>query len=203
MKIIAVGWNYPDHNKELNPTNVPSHPVLFMKPETALLRENKPFYLPNFASRFDYETEIVLRISKMGMNISEKFANRYYDAVALGIDFTARDLQNDLKAKGAPWEICKAFDNSAPVSNFISKEDICIDNLNFHLNVNGSTVQSGNTNEMIFSPDKIIAYASQFFTLKTGDLIFTGTPVGVGPIKIGDHLEGFIEETKMLDFSIA
>jgi 2-keto-4-pentenoate hydratase/2-oxohepta-3-ene-1,7-dioic acid hydratase in catechol pathway len=173
-----------------------------MKPETSLLRDNKPFFLPDFSSRIDYETEIVLRISKMGKNISEKFADRYYDAIGLGIDFTARDLQNEFKANGTPWELCKAFDNSAPISQFLPKEDFNLSNLNFSLNINGETVQKGNTKEMIFSPEKIISFVSRFFTLKTGDLIFTGTPVGVGPVKIGDHLEGFIEDQKLLDFSI-
>lgn len=202
MKILAVGWNYLDHNKELNQGNLPKQPVIFMKPETSLLRDNKPFFLPDFSSQIDYETEIVLRISKMGKNISEKFADRYYDAIGLGIDFTARDLQNEFKANGTPWELCKAFDNSAPISQFLPKEDFNISNLNFSLKINGETVQKGNTKDMIFSPEKIISFVSRFFTLKTGDLIFTGTPVGVGPVKIGDHLEGFIEDQKLLDFSI-
>ena len=202
MKILAVGWNYLDHNKELNQGNLPKQPVIFMKPETSLLRDNKPFFLPDFSSQIDYETEIVLRISKMGKNISEKFADRYYDAIGLGIDFTARDLQNEFKANGTPWELCKAFDNSAPISQFLPKEDFNLSNLNFSLNINGETVQKGNTKEMIFSPEKIISFVSRFFTLKTGDLIFTGTPVGVGPVKLGDHLEGFIEDQKLLDFSI-
>ncbi len=202
MKIIAVGWNYAEHNKELNRINIPEHPVIFMKPETALVRDNKPFYLPNFSNRIEYETEIILRISKMGKNISAKFADRYYDAIGLGIDFTARDLQNEFKAKGAPWEICKGFDNSAPISNFLPKEEVDINNLNFSLNINGEEVQRGNTKDMIFKVNDIIAYISQFFTLKTGDIIFTGTPVGVGPVKIGDHLEGYIEHNKMIDFSV-
>lgn len=202
MKIFAVGWNYFAHNKELNPVNTPEHPVIFSKPETALLHDNKPFYYPEFSQNIHYETEIVVRISKMGKNISEKFAHRYYDAVALGIDFTARDLQNELKAKGAPWDICKGFDNSAPISEFLPKEELDLDHLNFSLQINGEEKQKGNTENMIFSIDKIIAYVSQFFTLKTGDLIFTGTPEGVGPVHIGDRLEGFIEEKKMFDFSI-
>jgi 2-keto-4-pentenoate hydratase/2-oxohepta-3-ene-1,7-dioic acid hydratase in catechol pathway len=202
MKILAVGWNYLDHNKELNQGNLPKQPVIFMKPETSLLRDNKPFFLPDFSSQIDYETEIVLRISKMGKNVSEKFADRYYDAIGLGIDFTARDLQNEFKANGTPWELCKAFDNSAPISQFLPKENFNLSNLNFSLNINGETVQRGNTKDMIFSPEKIISFVSRFFTLKTGDLIFTGTPVGVGPVKIGDHLEGFIEDQKLLDFSI-
>ena len=202
MKILAVGWNYADHCKELNPTKLPKHPVIFMKPETALLKDNKPFYLPNFSERIDYECELVVRISTMGKNISKKFASRYYDEIGLGIDFTARDLQNGFKAAGAPWEICKGFDNSAPVSEFISKEGYDINNLNFSLKKNGETVQQGNTSDMIFSVDEIIEYVSKFFTLKTGDIIFTGTPVGVGPVKINDHLEGFIEDKMMFHFDV-
>lgn len=202
MKILAVGWNYADHSKELNPNQLPKHPVIFMKPETALLKDNKPFYLPNFSERIDYECELVVRISKMGKNISKKFASRYYDEIGLGIDFTARDLQNGFKAAGAPWEICKGFDNSAPVSEFISKEGYDINNLNFSLKKNGETVQQGNTSDMIFSVDEIIEYVSKFFTLKTGDIIFTGTPVGVGPVKINDHLEGFIEDKMMFHFDV-
>ncbi|MCQ2225117.1 MAG: fumarylacetoacetate hydrolase family protein [Paludibacteraceae bacterium] len=202
MKIIAVGWNYSDHVKELNPGLCPKNPVIFMKPETALLKDNKPFYLPDFSERIDYECEVVVRISKMGKNISPKFANRYYDAIALGVDFTARDMQNEFKKIGSPWEICKGFDNSAPVSEFISKEGYDLKNLHFSLKKNGETVQEGNTADMVFSIDDIIAYVSRFFTLKTGDLIFTGTPVGVGPVKINDHLEGFIEEKQMFSFDI-
>ena len=202
MKILAVGWNYADHGRELNPTKLPKHPVIFMKPETALLKDNKPFYLPNFSERIDYECELVVRISKMGKNISKKFASRYYDEIGLGIDFTARDLQNGFKAAGAPWEICKGFDNSAPVSEFISKEGYDINNLNFSLKKNGETVQQGNTSDMIFSVDEIIEYVSKFFTLKTGDIIFTGTPVGVGPVKLNDHLEGFIEDKMMFHFDV-
>lgn len=203
MKILAVGWNYMAHNKELNPTNVPTEPVIFMKPETALLRENKPFFLPDFSSDVQYETEVVVRISKMGKNISEKFAPRYYDAYALGIDFTARDLQRKFKENGGPWEICKGFDNSAPISEFIPKEELGdLSALPFHLDLNGATVQQGNTQDMIFNVDTIIAYVSRFFTLKTGDLIFTGTPVGVGPVKIGDRLEGYLADRKLLDFRV-
>ena len=203
MKIIAVGWNYAEHNRELNRISIPDHPVIFMKPETALLKDNKPFFLPDFSNRIEYETEIIVRISKMGKNISAKFADRYYDAIGLGIDFTARDLQNDFKAKGAPWEICKGFDNSAPISEFLPKENFNIDNLSFSLKLNDTLVQKGNTHDMIFKVNEIIEYVSKFFTLKTGDIIFTGTPVGVGPVKIGDHLEGFIENNKMLDFYVS
>ena len=202
MKILAVGWNYAEHTKELNPTQLPKHPVIFMKPETALLKDNKPFYLPDFSERIDYECELVVRISKMGKNISKKFANRYYDEIGLGVDFTARDLQNEFKAAGAPWEICKGFDNSAPISEFISKEGFDINSLRFSLKKNGETVQQGNTSDMIFSVDEIIEYVSKFFTLKTGDLIFTGTPVGVGPVHINDRLEGYIEDKLMFQFDV-
>ena len=202
MNILAVGWNYAEHNKELNPTQLPKHPVIFMKPETALLKDNKPFYLPDFSERIDYECELVVRISKMGKNISKKFANRYYDEIGLGVDFTARDLQNEFKAAGAPWEICKGFDNSAPISEFISKEGFDINSLRFSLKKNGETVQQGNTSDMIFSVDEIIEYVSKFFTLKTGDLIFTGTPVGVGPVHINDRLEGYIEDKLMFQFDV-
>jgi 2-keto-4-pentenoate hydratase/2-oxohepta-3-ene-1,7-dioic acid hydratase in catechol pathway len=203
MKIIAVGWNYTAHNKELNFNEKPEVPVIFMKPETALLKENKAFYLPEFSKNVHYETEVIVRISKMGKNIAEKFASRYYDAIGLGIDFTARDLQENLKSKGLPWEISKGFDNSAPVSNFVPVTNF--DNINalsFSLNINGIEVQQGNTRDMIFKIDTLVSYISKFFTLKTGDLIFTGTPVGVGPVKIGDHLEAFLENEKMLDFYV-
>lgn len=203
MKILAVGWNYLEHNKELEHREVPSEPVIFMKPETALLRENKPFFLPDFSTDVQYELEVVVRISKMGKNISEKFAPRYYDAYGLGVDFTARDLQRKFKEQGGPWELCKGFDNSAPVSEFIPKEELGdLSSLSFHLDLNGTTVQRGNTKDMIFNVDAIVSYVSRFFTLKTGDLIFTGTPVGVGPVKIGDRLEGYLGDRKMLDFKV-
>lgn len=203
MKIIAVGWNYAEHNKELDYKATLQHPVIFMKPETALLKDNKPFFLPDFSTDLQYETEVVVRISKMGKNISEKFAGRYYDSIGLGIDFTARDLQRTLKEEGLPWEISKGFDNSAPVSEFLPKTDFPdLANLSFSLQINGKTVQKGNTKDMIFGIDAIIAYVSKFFTLKVGDLIFTGTPVGVGPVKINDRLEAFLEDKKMLDFCV-
>lgn len=203
MKIIAVGWNYLDHNKELNPHDIPREPAIFMKPETALLRDNKPFFLPDFSSDVQYELEVVVRISKMGKNISEKFAPRYYDAVGLGVDFTARDLQRRFKEMGYPWEICKGFDNSAPVSEFLPKEQLGdLSALPFHLDLNGETVQRGNTKDMLYSIDYLIHYVSSFFTLKTGDLLFTGTPVGVGPVKIDDRLEGYLDNRKLLDFRV-
>jgi 2-keto-4-pentenoate hydratase/2-oxohepta-3-ene-1,7-dioic acid hydratase in catechol pathway len=202
MKIIAIGWNYSEHNKELNRENLPSRPVIFMKPETALLKDNKPFFLPDFSSQVEYEAEIVVRISKMGKNIAPQFASRYYDSIALGVDFTARDLQNELKREGAPWDICKGFDNSAPISQFISTSGIDLSKLSFSLLLNEKLVQQGVTSDMIWSVDEIISYVSRYFTLKTGDLIFTGTPCGVGKVAIGDHIKGYIEDKKMLDFKV-
>lgn len=202
MKIIAIGWNYSEHNKELNRENLPSRPVIFMKPETALLKDNKPFFLPDFSSQVEYEAEIVVRISKMGKNIAPQFASRYYDSIALGVDFTARDLQNELKREGAPWDICKGFDNSAPISQFISTSGIDLSKLSFSLLLNEKLVQQGVTSDMIWSIDEIISYVSRYFTLKTGDLIFTGTPCGVGKVAIGDHIKGYIEDKKMLDFKV-
>ncbi|MGL5785297.1 MAG: fumarylacetoacetate hydrolase family protein [Bacteroidales bacterium] len=202
MKIICVGWNYPDHNKEMDRKDLPSNPTLFMKPDTSLLKDGKPFFIPDFSDRIEYETEIVIRIDRVGKNISEKFASRYYDAVTVGIDFTARDLQASLREKGQPWEISKAFDNSAVIGEFIPAEGLDMDNIHFSMNLNGENKQTGCTNDMIFRINKIISYASQFFTLKKGDLIFTGTPSGVGPVKIDDHIEGYIDNTKLLDFRV-
>lgn len=202
MKIICVGRNYIDHAKELN-NPLPKKPVLFLKPDTALLRNNESFYLPEFSTNIHYELELVVRINRIGKNISSGFASRYYDELALGIDFTARDLQDDCKSKGLPWEISKAFDSSAPISCFVSKGEFeDMNNLNFELKVNNELRQKGNSSEMIFKIDELIAYISKFFTLKIGDLIFTGTPAGVGSVKIGDHLTGFLEGKKMLDFEV-
>lgn len=205
MKIICVGHNYQEHNEEMGRTNPSGQwPVLFMKPDSALLKDNKPFFIPDFSENIHHELEIVVRINRLGKNISERFAHRYYDEVTVGIDFTARDLQSELKEKGLPWEISKGFDNSAAVGEFILKGDFPqgINNLNFSLSKNNETVQKGNTSDMIHPIDKIIAYASRFFTLKIGDIIFTGTPAGVGRISIDDHLEGFIEDRKLFDFHI-
>ncbi len=207
MKIICVGLNYQSHNKEMNRTlsSKDDDPVLFMKPDTALLAGGKnQFYIPDFSTDIHYEAEVVVRIDKMGKNIAERFAHRYYNEITLGIDFTARDLQTELKKKGLPWEISKAFDNSATVGNFVSKEKLgkSINDLSFELSKNEIIVQKGNTSEMIHSVDKIISYTSQFFTLKTGDLIFTGTPSGVGSVKIGDHLIGKLENNELLDLYI-
>jgi len=203
MKILAVGMNYAAHNKELNNSFLPTEPVIFSKPESALTRDGKPFFVPDFAERFDYETEIVVRINKLGKNIAERFAYRYYDEVTVGIDFTARDLQGKLRGEGLPWDICKGFDGSAAIGTFVNKTDLPeIQNMNFHLDIDGKTVQKGWTGDMIFSVDKIIAYVSQFFTLKTGDLIFTGTPMGVGPVSENQLLEGYLEGRKLLELKI-
>lgn len=202
MKIFAIGQNYAEHNKELNSPD-PTEPVIFMKPDTAALKNNKPFYIPDFSSELHYETEIIVKISRLGKNIAPKFAHRYYEEIGLGVDFTARDVQRRLKAEGKPWEISKAFDNSAVIGNFIPKEELGdVQNIHFHLNINGNTVQKGHTSDMIFPVDEIIAWISRFFTLKIGDILFTGTPVGVGKVNIGDHLEGYIVEKKMFDFKV-
>ncbi len=203
MKIFAIGLNYASHNKEIKRTFESEYPVLFMKPDTALLKGGKPFFLPDFSEEMHYETELVVKISRLGKNIAERFADRYYEEVTVGIDFTARDLQRKQKERGLPWEIAKACDNSAAIGSFISKEEAsCVEKLDFHLDINGKLVQQGNTADMIYSVDKIISYISQFFTLKMGDLIFTGTPAGVGPVMLNDHLQGYIGEKKLLDFRI-
>ena len=192
MKFICIGRNYAAHAAELH-NAVPTQPVFFLKPESAITRCNRPFFLPDFSEEVHYETEIIVKINRLGKCISEKFAHKYYDEIGLGVDFTARDIQRKCMAEGEPWEIAKAFDGSAVISQFIDKEQFeNINNLNFHLDLNGTTVQSGNSGDMIFSIDKIISYVSQFFTLKTGDIIFTGTPKGVGKVAINDRLEGWL-----------
>ena len=202
MKIIAIGRNYIEHAKELN-NPVPKEPMFFMKPETAIIKNNKPFFYPDFSKDIHYETEIVLVINKVGKNIEPKFAHRYFDEIGLGIDFTARDLQQICKEKGKPWEMAKAFDGSAPISKFVDKNKFAdLANLNFSLEINDQLVQQGNTSDMIFTYDVLISYVSKFVTLKIGDLIFTGTPAGVGPVKIGDRLVGKIENAVLLDFLI-
>lgn len=203
MKIICIGRNYSEHAKELhNP--VPSDPVFFMKPDTALLRNNAPFFYPNFSKDVHHEVELVVRINKVGRSIGEKFASRYYSEVGLGVDFTARDVQQRCKEKGLPWEIAKAFDFSAPLSSqFLPLSEFdSVANIPFSLVKNGEVVQQGSTSEMIFSVDQIIAYVSKFVTLKIGDLIYTGTPSGVGPVAIGDRLQGFIGNKQMFDFEV-
>ena len=179
----------------------PSEPVIFMKPDTALLKDNNPFYVPDWAAQFDYELELVVRICRLGRHIEQQFANRYYDAIGLGIDFTARDLQRSLVENGRPWEVCKSFDYSAAVSKFIPREELPQD-VSFYLDVNGQKRQEGRSADMIFSVDEIIAYVSRFFSLRIGDLIFTGTPVGVGPVKEGDRLTAYLEGRKMMDFLV-
>ena len=203
MKIIAVGMNYAAHNKELNHTLTLTEPTIFMKADSALLKDGKPFFIPDFTKELHHEAEIVVKIDRLGKNIAERFAHRYYDEITVGIDFTARDLQRKQKELGLPWEIAKSFDHSAAVGTFISKDVVAdIQNLNFHLDINHNTVQQGNTSEMIYTVDRIISYISQFFTLKIGDLIFTGTPAGIGPVAIDDHLQGYIEEEKLFDFRV-
>lgn len=202
MKIICIGRNYADHAKEMN-SAVPENPMFFMKPDVALLRAENDFYYPDFSKDIHFECEVVVKISKVGKNISEKFAYKYYDSIGLGIDFTARDLQQQCKEKGHPWEIAKAFEHSAPISEvFIPKEELDLSNLQFRLEQNGTVVQDGNTKDMIFTIDQLIAYVSRFMTLKVGDLIFTGTPAGVGPIAIGDELKGFIGTREMFDVRV-
>jgi acylpyruvate hydrolase len=202
MKIFCIGRNYADHAKELN-NPVPSEPLIFMKPPTALVVNNKPFYYPDFTKDLHYEGEIVLRICKNGRSIQPEFAHRYYDAVAFGIDFTARDLQDKLKQKGQPWEIAKGFDRSAPLSRWVSLEDIRDkNNIRFQLKKNGEVVQDGHTSDLIFHFDTLICHISRYFTLQKSDMIFTGTPAGVGPVQIGDLLEGFIEGEHLLSCQI-
>jgi 2-keto-4-pentenoate hydratase/2-oxohepta-3-ene-1,7-dioic acid hydratase in catechol pathway len=204
MKIIAIGMNYVSHNKEMQHSLELSEPTVFMKADTALLKDGKPFFIPDFSQEIHYETEIVVKINRLGKNIAERFAHRYYNEVSVGIDFTARDLQRQLSANGLPWEISKAFDHSAVAGEFITLGQAGgeIGNIAFHLEINGQKVQEGNTSAMRFTVDQIIAYTSRFFTLKTGDLIYTGTPQGVGPVKVGDHMQGYIGERKLLDFYV-
>jgi len=202
MKIIAIGRNYAEHAKELN-NPVPTTPVIFLKPDTALLKDNKPFYHPDFSDDVHYELEVVLKICKEGKHIAEKFASNYYDEIGLGIDFTARDIQARHKEKGLPWELAKAFDNSAPVSIFLPKSDFeDMYKLSFELKVNGETKQNGHTKDLLFSFEKIISFVSQYITLKKGDLIFTGTPAGVGKVNKGDKLEASLEGKQLLNFDV-
>lgn len=202
MKIICVGRNYAEHAKELN-NPVPTIPVIFMKPDTAILKDNKPFYHPDFSKDIHHEIEIVLKVCKEGKHIAEKFASNYYDEIGLGIDFTARDIQQKHKEKGLPWELAKAFDHSAVISKFIPKADLGnLYQVDFRLDLNEQTVQQGTTADLIFSFEKVIAFVSQYITLKKGDLIFTGTPEGVGKVNIGDHLTGYLGNEKLLDFEI-
>ena len=203
MKIFAVGMNYAQHNKELDGTLYkPETPVIFTKADSALLKDRKPFFIPDHLGQIDYEAELVVRICKLGKTVPERFANRYYDAVSVGIDFTARELQKKLREAGQPWDLCKGFDGAAALGEWVSKEKFRdVQAMHFHLDINGQTVQEGRTSDMIFSIDHIVSYISQFFTLKTGDIIYTGTPVGVGPVHIDDHLEGWVEDRKVLEFN--
>ena len=202
MKILAIGRNYTAHIEELN-NERPDEPVIFTKPETALLQKNAPFYYPDFSKNIHYEVEILLRVSKNGKYIDRKFAQNYFDAIGVGIDFTARDLQDKAKAKGLPWDLAKGFNGSAPISKFIHKDEFAdIKNLNFSLNLDGEQKQLGNTSLMLFEFEEIISYISKFILLKKGDIIFTGTPKGVGPIAIGNKLEAYIEDEKLLEVEI-
>lgn len=202
MKIFCIGMNYAEHNKELRDTLLKTEePVIFLKPDSSLLKGRKPFFIPDDMGRIDYEAEVVVRINKLGKTVPVRFANRYYDAVTLGIDFTARELQHKLSQNGQPWDMAKGFDGAAAIGDWIPKEKLPdIQRIRFHLDINGKTVQQGYTGYMLRTVDEIISYVSKFYTLKTGDLLFTGTPVGVGPVNIDDHLEGWVEERKVLDF---
>ena len=203
MKIIAVGWNYRAHNTEMGRKEECGDPIIFLKPETALLKDGKPLFLPPFSNRIEHEAEVVVRISRVGKNVAPRFAHRYYDALTVGVDFTARDLQQEFRSKGAPWELSKGFDGAAAIGTWIPKEELPLESgVEFSLQVNGNTVQVGNTMDMIHSIDNIIAYVSKFFTLKMGDILYTGTPAGVGPVAIDDHITGYIDNRKVLEFNI-
>lgn len=201
MKIICIGRNYAEHAQELG-NEIPENPVIFMKPDTAVLKNSSDFYIPEFSNDVHYELEVVLKISKGGKYILKENAPKYFEEIALGIDFTARDLQSQLKQKGLPWELSKGFDGSAVLSDFFPKEKFDLRNLNFELKKNNETVQNGNTKMMLFSPEDIIAFVSQYFTLKVGDLIFTGTPKGVGKVAENDFLEAYLENKKVFDLRI-
>ena len=204
MKIFAVGMNYIMHNKELDGALYkPEQPVIFTKPDSALLKDGKPFFLPEELGRIDYEAELVVRICRLGKSIPQRFAHRYYDAVTLGIDFTARELQRKLRDEGKPWELCKGFDGSAAIGEWVDIDKFRdIQMVNFHLDINGKAVQEGCSCDMLFKVDELVEYISRWFTLKTGDLIYTGTPVGVGAVHIDDHLSGWIEDRKVLEFNV-
>ncbi|MFV0269932.1 MAG: fumarylacetoacetate hydrolase family protein [Draconibacterium sp.] len=203
MKIICIGRNYVAHAAELG-NEVPEEPVFFMKPDSALLRNNDPFYIPGWTKEVHHEIELVIKINRIGKNIEQRFADRYYDEIGLGIDFTARDVQAQLKAKGLPWEKAKAFDQSAVISSTFFPKSIFpdLESMYFKLDINGTTAQEGDSGLMIFGFDEIISHVSKYVTLKIGDLIYTGTPANVGPVQIGDHLEGYLEGKKLLDFKV-
>ena len=204
MKILAVGGNYPLHNREMGHPDPKAEPVIFLKPDSAILNRGLPFFLPDFSADVQYEAELVVRIHRLGKCIAPRFAHRYYDAVTVGIDFTARDMQRRLRAEGLPWTLSKGFDGSATLGQFIPLDEVGGDvmNLRFSLHVDGREVQHGHTADMLFGVDDLIAYVSRYMTLKTGDLLFTGTPAGVGPASVGQHLQGFIGERKVLDFHV-
>lgn len=205
MKIFGIGMNYAKHNIELGDTLYKEReaPVVFTKADSALLKDGKPFFVPSFTQRCEYETELVVRICRLGRSIAPRWAHRYYDAVTVGIDFTARDLQREFRAKGLPWDLCKGFDGSAAIGEWVPKDRFAdVQNIRFHMDLNGQTVQRGHTAEMLTGVDELVSYISRFFTLKMGDLIFTGTPAGVGTVKEGDHIEGFLEERKVLEFNV-
>lgn len=203
MKIFAIGMNYPEHNKALNGAlSKPEGPVIFTKADSALLKDHKPFFIPDHLGSIEYEAELVVRICRLGKTISERFAHRYYDAVTVGIDFTARDLQTKLKAAGRPWELCKGFDGVAALGEWVPVDKFRdIQAIRFHLDINGQTVQEGCSSDMLYKVDEIIAYISRYFTLKTGDILYTGCPSGCGPVHIDDHLEGYLEDRKVLEFN--
>jgi len=204
MKIVCVGMNYAAHNKEMQRALLISEPTIFMKSDASLLKDGKPFFLPDFSSDVQYEAEIVVKINRLGKSIDRKFAHRYYDEITVGIDMTARDLQQKLKKEGLPWEISKSFDNSAIIGRFVSLENEGwnIDAIPFRLDIDGKIVQQGNTADMIFKTNEIIEYVSRFITLKMGDLIFTGTPAGVGRVEINNRLQGYVHDNRLLDFEI-
>jgi acylpyruvate hydrolase len=198
MKVICIGRNYMDHVKEMNATR-PAVPVFFLKPDTSIVTRNRPFFYPDFSNEIHYECELVIKIAKVGKNIQPRFAGSYYNEIGIGLDFTARDLQDECKKKGLPWLVSKGFDNAAPLGKFLPKSNFKdLRNIGFHLDLNGTTVQQGNSGDMIFTFEELISHVSRYITLKMGDLIYTGTPVGVGPVKVGDRLEAYIGEEKLL-----
>lgn len=203
MKIFAIGMNYAEYNKSLHETlSVSEEPVVFTKADSALLKDHKPFFIPDDMGKIECEAEVVVRICRLGKTISERFAHRYYDAVTVGIDFTARELQQKLREKSLPWDLCKGFDGSAALGEWVQKDKFLdVQRLRFHLDINGKTVQEGCTSDMLFTVDRIISYISRFFTLKTGDIIYTGCPAVCGPVSINDHLEGYLEDRKVLEFN--
>jgi len=204
MKIFAVGMNYAEHSRELDGEAYrPAEPIIFTKADSSLLKDGKPFFMPDWLGRIDYETEVVVRICRLGKSMPERFAHRYYDALTVGIDFTARDLQQKLRQEGKPWDLCKGFDGAAAIGEWVPADKFRdIQAVRFRLDINGRTMQEGCTNDMLFRVDELISYISRFFTLKTGDLLYTGTPAGVGPVSINDHLTGYIEDRRVLEFNV-